>query len=85
MIEEDQPPGGETLRVELPHGFRRWILSNAAFIRALLLVSVYVSGALCLISIFLFGGFRLAPKILAAICAVALALVLASLGFKPPR
>lgn len=85
MIEEDRPPGGETLRVELPRGFHRWILSNAAFIRALLLVSVYVSGALCLISIFLFGGFRLVPGILAAICALSLALVVASLGFKPRR
>jgi hypothetical protein len=63
---------------------RRWLEANTSFIRALLFITVYVSGALCLITLFLLGGFRLPSKILAAICLVSLTLALASLGFKPP-
>ena len=57
--------------------------ANASFIRALLFVSVYVTGALCLISIFLFGGFRLPSRILAVTCVASLAFALASFGLKP--
>jgi hypothetical protein len=63
---------------------KQWLAANTSFIRTLLFIAVYVSGALCLVTLFLFGGFRLPPKILAAICLVSLTLALASLGFKPP-
>jgi hypothetical protein len=63
---------------------KQWLAANAPFLRALLFVAVYVSGALCLITLFLFGGFRLPSKILAAICLVSLALALASLGLASP-
>jgi hypothetical protein len=96
MIEEDRPaarsssppdrrpPDDETAQMGPPRGFRRWIASNVRFIRTLLLVSIYVSGALFLVTIFLFGGIRLPSKILAAICVLLIAFAIASLGFKAP-
>lgn len=46
---------------------RGWLAGNISFVRTILFVLAYVSAALFLVTLFLFGGLRLVPKIIAVI------------------
>jgi VIT1/CCC1 family predicted Fe2+/Mn2+ transporter len=46
---------------------RGWLAANISFVRTILFVLAYVFGALFLVTLFLFGGLRLVPKIIAVI------------------
>ena len=46
---------------------RGWLAANISFVRTILFVLAYVSAALFLVTLFLFGGLRLVPKIIAVI------------------
>lgn len=66
-------------RQKAPQG---WILRNERFLRTILLLAVYVFGAMCLVSIFALGAFAFISGVLAGIVVVSLVAVFVLLRLK---
>lgn len=67
------------VRQKAPQG---WILRNERFLRTILLLAVYVFGAMCLVSIFALGAFAFISGVMAGIVVVSLVAVFVLLRLK---
>ncbi|MGH9684276.1 MAG: hypothetical protein ACRD4S_11795 [Candidatus Acidiferrales bacterium] len=63
----DSGAGGERIGPQSLRGFRRWMAEEQGFLRTLLLIATYLSLALFVLSLIVFGGPNLMSEILLAV------------------
>jgi hypothetical protein len=68
-----------------PHPGGNWIVRNEKFLRTIFLISIYVFGAMCLVSIFALGAFAFISGVLAGIVLMSVLAVLVLLKFRRRR